>query len=487
MKVRTWLIITYLVVMLLPLAAAYGFFVLIQEWDRSKRIADTFELTQQIQGIEDGLQDPELYEMQPLSKLESKLPNRVSEAGVSLELYRSDAVRIYSSEATQQSIQQINRSQLMENLYQYDLSYHSLTVKKPVFENEQIIGVYELSLDRSEWVSGVESRRTWIVTAFIAFFITVYGVMIWLLQRKLNRPLNELMLGMSAFASKQKIVSFPTKRKDEIGQLMHHFEKMQTQIESAQAETKREQEEKQLMMASFSHDIKTPLTSLQAYAEALENEESLTPRERKDYMQIIKRKSVHLKGMIEDLTTYAKLQSNQYEMPLTKVDAEEFFEMVFEGYDELARQQHVTLIKEMNITGFCYMNAQHMIRYLDNLMSNALRYTQADGRIGLGVIGKDALLPEWVFQEAHSELEAFRNESALLLIQNDGPPISQAHIDSVLTPFYQGEQARTSDESKHAGLGLSIAKQIAEKHDGEMKLWSFEQRGTLIVMRFPQI
>ncbi|MCA0970531.1 HAMP domain-containing histidine kinase [Halobacillus litoralis] len=486
MKVRTWLVITYLIVMLLPLAAAYGFFVLIQEWDQSKRISDTFELTQQIQSLENELQHPDLYEMQPLEALELKLPDRVIEGDAELQLYRADAVRIYSSEASQQSIQQIDRSRLMENLYQYDLSYHALTVKKPVFEDEQIVGVYELSIDRSEWVTGVENRRTWVVTGFILFFIFVYATMIWLLQRKLNRPLKELMQGMSTFASKQRAVSFQYKRKDEIGQLMHHFEKMQEQIESAQAETKREQEEKQLMMASFSHDIKTPLTSLHAYAEALENEQSLSDSERRDYMQIIKRKSIHLKGMIEDLTTYAKLQSNQYEMPLTKVDAEEFFEMVFEGYDELARQQHIRLRKEITIDGSCKMNDQHMVRYLDNLMSNALRYTPADGTIGLGVIGCHAPLPEWIFEEAHAGLEDFRSQNALLIVQNDGPPISQEHIDSVLTPFYQGEQARTSHEAKHSGLGLSIAKQIAEKHNGEMKLWSFEQQGTVIAMRFPQ-
>lgn len=484
MKIRTWLIWTYLLVMLLPLAAGYGFFVFIQEWDQSKRISDTFELTEQMQSIEQHLQEPSFYEIQSLESLEARLPDAVTNGDASLELYRSDAVRIYSSEAEQQSIQQMERSQLMQGLYQYDLSYHTMTVKKPVFEEEQVIGVYELSIDRSDWVTGVENRRTWIITAFVVFFISIYALIIWLLQRKLNRPLNQLMKGMSIFAEEHTTVHFKDKKKDEIGELMHHFEKMQAQIESAQAETKREQEEKQLMMASFSHDIKTPLTSLQAYAEALQNEDTLTPEERLDYLHILKSKSIHLKGMIEDLTTYAKLQSSQYDMPLPKVDAEEFFEMVFEGYEELTRQQHIALYKEIDIDGFAYMNDHHMIRYLDNLMSNALRYTPEKGSIGLAAISPQASLPDWLFHPSVQVIDRFRGENALLLVQNDGPPISQEHVESVLTPFYQGEQARTSDQSKHSGLGLSIARRIAEKHGGELNLWSYEGKGTLIAMRF---
>ena len=188
--------------------------------------------------------------------------------------------------------------------------------------------------------------------------------------------------------------------------------------------------------------------------------------------------------MIEDLTTYAKLQSSQYDMPLPKVDAEEFFEMVFEGYEELTRQQHIALYKEIDIAGYAYMNDHHMIRYLDNLMSNALRYTPAKGSIGLAAISPQASLPDWLFHPSVQEIDRFRGENALLLVQNDGPPISQEHVESVLTPFYQGEQARTSDQSKHSGLGLSIARRIAEKHGGEMKLWSYEGKGTLIAMRF---
>ncbi|SES15965.1 Signal transduction histidine kinase [Gracilibacillus ureilyticus] len=482
MKIRTWLMISYLVVMLLPLVAAYGFFILVQEWDQSKRLADTLEIYEKIQSIEQALDNPKLYQVQPKSEIEAKLTEDVISPDTTIKLYRYDGVRVYDSSMDTVTIDQISRSQILQGLYQYDMEFGAFTVKKPVYQNDQIQGVYEISIDRSEWVHGVQLRRNLMIIGFLFLFILVYAVVIWMLHRKLHRPLKELMEGMSLFASGKKMIGFRHKKKDEIGQLMQHFTQMQEKIQAAQTAAKQEQEEKQLMMASFSHDIKTPLTSLQAYAEALQDEQGLSEKERKEYLQIIKNKSSHLKGMIEDLTIYAKLQSTQYHMELMTVDAEEFFDMLFEGYDELARQKQIHLEKWNLISGTCQMNDRQMVRYLDNLMSNALRYTPEGKAIGLAVFDKHQELPSWVFEEVREELDQFRADQAVLVVQNEGPAIQDT--ESVFTPFYQGEEARTSYQTKHTGLGLNIARRIAEKHHGEMKLWSFENKGTVIVMKF---
>ncbi|WP_208588577.1 HAMP domain-containing sensor histidine kinase [Gracilibacillus suaedae] len=482
MKIRTWLIISYLIVLLLPLAAAYGFFILVQEWNQSKELTDTFELYERIESMEEELQSPTLYQSSPGSEVEEQLSADVKATDINITLYRNDGLLIYQSDEENQTLMQVDRPKLFKNLYQYDLSYDSLTVKKPVYQDDQILGIYEVSVDRSEWVDGVQNRRNIMIIVSFSLFLMVYVVVIVMLNRKLNRPLNKLMRGMSIFSSTQKPIYFQDKKKDEIGQLMEHFEQMQEEIKAAQLQTKQEQEEKQLMMASFSHDIKTPLTSLQAYAEALQDEHSLTDKERKEYLQIMKNKSTHIKGMIEDLTLYAKLQSAQYDIELANVDGEEFFEMLFEGYDELARKHHVHLLKTNQVYGTCYMNDQQMVRYLDNLISNALRFTPQGKTIGLAAVNPLQPLPDWVFAEAKEDIDQFREDNGILLVQNDGPAIQDK--ESIFMPFFQGQDARTPDKTKNTGLGLNIAKRIAEKHQGEMKLWSLEHRGIVIVMTF---
>ncbi|WP_163582064.1 sensor histidine kinase [Gracilibacillus saliphilus] len=481
MKIRTWLIISYLIVLLLPLAAAYGFFILVQEWNQSKELTDSFELYERIESMEEELQSPTLYQNGP-GEVGNQLSAELKASDINIKLYRNDGLIIFRSDAEKQTLKQVDRQNLFKNLYQYDLSYDSLTIKKPVYQDDQILGIYEVSVDRSEWVDGVQNRRNMMIIVSFSLFLMVYVVVIVMLNRKLNRPLNKLMRGMSIFSSTQKPIYFQDKKKDEIGQLMEHFEQMQEEIKAAQLQTKQEQEEKQLMMASFSHDIKTPLTSLQAYAEALQDEHSLTDKERKEYLQIMKNKSTHIKGMIEDLTLYAKLQSAQYDIELPNVDAEEFFDMLFEGYDELARKHQVYLRKTNIVDGTCYMNDQQMVRYLDNLMSNALRFTPQGGTIGLAAVDPIQALPDWVFSEAKEDINQIREGKGILLVQNEGPEIQDK--ESIFMPFFQGEEARTSDKTKNTGLGLNIAKRIAEKHQGEMKLWSLEYRGTVIVMTF---
>ncbi|GEL77036.1 sensor histidine kinase [Tenuibacillus multivorans] len=489
MKIKTWLMLAFLIVMFLPIVCAYGFYILVQEWDESRRLVDTFELTEQIQSIESQLQLTDLYHVKPLEDFENQLSSDViHNENVTTKLYRADGVRVYHSDSDNHYMQQVDRSLLMKNLYQYDLSYDHLSVKKPVFDGETMVGVYDIDLARTEWVEGVESRRTMMIGMAVGLLILLYLALLWLLHRKLNRPLKDLMNGMSVFATKHKTVRFDHKKNDEIGQLMKHFEQMQEQIEASQKLAQKEQEEKQLMMASFSHDIKTPLTSLQTYAEALEEDEdeALTGEEKREYLQIIKNKTNHLKGLVDDLTTYAKLQSAQYEMELTEVDADEFFEMIFEGYDEIARQKNIRLLKQISINGHCEMNAQQMVRFVDNLMSNALRYTPGRRLIGMAVIGKEHELPDWIFPEIKKDVEAFSEDQAVLIVQNEGPSINDSQLNSILTPFYQIDDARTTDRDKNSGLGLSIAKMIADKHGGEMNIMSAEQ-GTLVMMRFNQM
>ncbi len=476
--------ITYLLVMILPLAGAYGFFLWVQEWNHEKRVADTFELTERIHELEASLQSVDWYERRPREEFNREWEAVTNDSDVAVKLFRSDGLMVYNSESNDLRIEP--RQSLLQGLYHYDLSFQSLSVKKPVFVDGEIKGIYDIRIDRSEWVEGVKNRRIGILALSGVLFLLIYSGVLWMLHRKWNLPLKRLISGMDRFADYQTTVRFPDKKKDELGQLMTHFESMQEQVEAANRETVREQEEKQLMMASFSHDIKTPLTSLQTYAEALQGE-GLTEQERKEYLQILAGKSNHLKGLIEDLTTFAKFQSSSYEMERPEVDAEEFFDMLFEGYDEMARARGVLFLKEERIEGTVRMSAREMIRYLDNLMSNALRYTPEGKTIFAAVLGEKEPLPGWVFPEAAEEMFQERKGRALLLVQNEGPAIAEQQLESVLKPFYQGEASRTSDDGKQSGLGLSIAHMIAESHEGEMKLWSVPGRGMIIAMLFNQV
>ncbi|QST00894.1 HAMP domain-containing histidine kinase [Pontibacillus sp. ALD_SL1] len=484
MKIRTWLMGTYLLVMILPLAAAYGFYLLLTQWDGQQSLVDSFELTSEIQAIEEQLDDPSLYNVQPREEIEDQLGSVSKRDDLQINLYRSDGLYVYRSDDPEHMMMLQDKSQVLKNLYQYDFSYQTVSVKKPVFQNEMMRGIYEIQLKRTDWIEGVEERRMWVLMTLGVFFLTLYSFVIWLLHKRFTRPLKQLMTGMEEFASTQKPTMFQRKKQDEIGNLMKHFERMQMDIEEAQEKTKKAQLEKQTMIASLSHDIKTPLTSVRAYAEALTDETSLSQEERQTYGRTLIAKTHYLQEMIEDLTTFAQLQSAGYHFERSPVDGLEFIEMLFEGYEEQLHQQSIRLHKENQFHGTYCMNDRQMIRVMDNLINNASRYTPHHGTIWMGAYDTSTSLPDWIFEDVKEDLYSWREGKSMILVQNEGTTIQTDQLEKIFTPFYQGDPARSKQEDMNSGLGLSIAKMIVERHNGRMSAWSAEGKGTVFTMTF---
>src|SRR5699024_3383047 len=153
------------------------------------------------------------------------------------------------------------------------------------------------------------------------------------------------------------------------------------------------------MIASVSHDLKTPLTSIKAYAESSQKEQ-LTKAEVAQYKQVIVEKSEFMQHMLDDLLTYTLLQSPSYKIERVEVDGTEFFDMLLSGYGPLVKSHHIHLQKKVLVTGNYYVNPQQMIRVVDNLMSNAVKYTPAERSIYLMAISEGEL-PNWLLNTIH--------------------------------------------------------------------------------------
>src|SRR5699024_9050657 len=184
---------------------------------------------------------------------------------------------------------------------------------------------------------------------------------------------------------------------DEIGELKRHFYDMRTQIEEAQNLVKQEQEDKEYTVATISHDLKTPLTSIIAYTESLEYGDDLTSEEQKQYREIIMEKSDFMKQMLDDLLTHTLLQSTTYELDFVTVDGEEFFDMIISDYEALAEEKQITLMSENHVKGDFEVSPKQMMRVADNLMSNAIHHTTVKGKIWLSTFSEKADIPSWLF------------------------------------------------------------------------------------------
>lgn len=228
-----------------------------------------------------------------------------------------------------------------------------------------------------------------------------------------------------------------------------HIEELAELLNTLLKERKKERadyQKKEQMIAdiytNLSHDIRTPLTSLDGYFQLLE--ETQEENDRKRYIQIIQERIESLKEMLEELFTYTKLQNGTYELKLEPQNVGQILkETVFSYYDDWAEQGISPQFEITEEPVWIRGNKQALRRTIQNIIKNGLDHGNKKIRIQLS-----------------------RNEKQMeLVFQNKIEPGEQIDISRVFERFYKADKARSKSST---GLGLSTAKGFVEKMHGEI-------------------
>lgn len=480
MKIKTWLLTSYLIVMILPLVMAYLLFAWIQSYNNEQKVKEFFTASTEVANLKSVLDNSELYQV----KIDRPEVDALSNEQLSIILYNRKGVVLYASNPIYAQSYPFSREQLYENLYSLNQGFRTYSYKQPVFEGNEIVGFFQIELAREAWLAGVTDRTWLIILIFASTFILLYVLVVILLNRKLNVRLSDLQDEMAAFAKGMQIKETITKN-DEIGELKEHFYSMKNQIDAARTIIEKEQQMKEYMIATISHDLKTPLTSIRAYAESLEVNINLTSEEQSEYRKVIVEKSEFMKQMIDDLLTYTLLQSPTYELEFVQVEGQEFFEMLVSDYRPLCKEKRIILHDSSDVKGIFEVNPRQMIRVADNLMSNAIQHTNVNGKIWISALSAVTRKPDWLFDFVKNTIEFNFHGFVYLIVQNQGEGIERKKMEQVFNPLYQVDEARNKSDSRGTGLGLSITKQIIEKHGGKIQIFSKERIGTCVICQLP--
>ena len=466
--------------MVLPLASAYYLFASTLKLHNDEKVEEYYEVHEEIQTLKPVLLEKDLYDPETSKQQLDEWTNDQT----AIKLFNKDGYTLYSSKAHSKQLM-IKRDNLYKNLYELQQGLRAYTYKEPVLENGNVVGVYEITIARDEFVETVANRSLFVTTIFILSFIAIYVVVAIVVHNRLNKRLTGLMNEMSAFASGY---TYPETRtvNDEIGELKSHFYHMRQQITDAQTAIKTEQKDKEFMVAAISHDLKTPLTSIKAYAEALESPENLTNVEREQYRQVIMEKSDFMKQMLDDLLTHTLLQSQTYELDTVTVDGEEFFDMIISDYEALCEEKELTLTTENSVTEEYDVNPKQLMRMADNLMMNAIQHTPNGGTVWLGTFSAADNIPIWLFDYVQQTYSFDTAEYMYLVVQNEGLGIDEANKTYLFNPLYQVDQARSKRDAHGTGLGLSVSQTIIEKHGGTIEVCSKINHGACFICAIPK-
>jgi two-component system OmpR family sensor kinase/two-component system sensor histidine kinase BaeS len=295
-------------------------------------------------------------------------------------------------------------------------------------------------------------RRSLVVAGAVAGAAAV-GVSIFLAHR-LARPLNRLNRAVQYLASGETSEAIPVESGDEIGQLTGSFNAMAAAL--AQQKHLRRQ-----MVADIAHELRTPLSVMQLDLEALQDGLH-SPAEA---AQSLRAELDALTRLVEDLRTLSLAEAGAIQFELEEIDLNLFLQRVADTWQTQAQSQQIKLKADIapNLPSI-QADSGRLAQALNNLLSNALRYTPAGGLITLGGQAGPGQVLIWV--------------------ADTGPGIAAQELSSIFERFYRVDRARGRDTGG-SGLGLAIAKQWVLLHGGHLWAESEVGQGTQFFISLP--
>jgi signal transduction histidine kinase len=253
-------------------------------------------------------------------------------------------------------------------------------------------------------------------------------------------------------------VRAPVQGNDELASLATTFNDMASQLQAADLKQRELERLRSDLIAWVGHDLQTPLASIRAILEALADRVVDDPDNIQRYLQMAQRDVRSLSLLIDDLFQMAQLDAGGLQLDLAPNSLSDLVSDTLESFSALAAQKTIHLSGEVAPdVDPVRMDAARIGRVLNNLVSNALRFTPAGGAV---------------------VVQARRDGSRVVVsISDTGEGIDPADLPHVFDQFYRGEKSR-SRATGGAGLGLAIAQGIVKAHGGEISADSQPGQGT---------
>jgi signal transduction histidine kinase len=242
---------------------------------------------------------------------------------------------------------------------------------------------------------------------------------------------------------------------------------MAERIEHEMTLRKKSESDRKRLILDISHDLKNPLSSIQGYSELCLNKQDLSRPEQNQYLQIIHQNSKRANLLLTELFELSQMDSPDFTMSTKKTDLCEYL-----------RLECGKLISQLDAAGFSYdfdipdnciyvmMDASRFTRILQNLAENAIRYNPKGTTISVSLKEQSGI--------------------AVICFNDDGLGIPEPLAEDIFKPFVRTDKSRNS-QTGGSGLGLSIAKKIAQAHKGDLKLSPDTDKGSKFIITIPII
>ena len=288
--------------------------------------------------------------------------------------------------------------------------------------------------------------------ALVLSLVIAFGIARWIAD-----PLQRVVAASRQMPARQA-AAIPLKGPHEVQALTRAFNEMTTRVQASQ-KSQRD------FVANVSHELKTPLTSIQGFAQAILDGTADTAEARQQAARVIHDEAGRMHRMVLDLLDLARLEAGTADFQRAPVDLPALLNSVVEKFTPQAKKAGINLHVQAPVLPPLTGDGDRLAQVFTNLVDNALKFTPAGGQVSLHASQAD--------------------DGVEISVTDSGIGISSAEIAHIFDRFYQADPARKGGEKHGAGLGLAIVKEIVQAHGGTISVHSAPGEGSTFTVRLP--
>lgn len=289
----------------------------------------------------------------------------------------------------------------------------------------------------------------------LILIIVISIIFVGVSTRYIVKPITKLTDATKTLSKGKFNIALNLKRRDEIGVLARNFSQMAKNLEQLE-------EMRQEFVSNVSHEIQSPLASIQGFAQTLQSKE-LSEEQRQSYLSIIEDESRRMSLLSKQLLTLASLDKEENILEKDYFDVSEQIKQILFMIEYSWRQKEIAIDMQLSPT-FIYADQKLLHQVWTNLLTNSIKFTDYGGTISIHI-----------YQDG---------DKCHIEVKDSGIGISEKDLAHIFTRFYKVDKARSRKDGS-SGLGLAITKKIIDLHDGEIMVESVFGKGSTFHVFLP--
>ena len=318
---------------------------------------------------------------------------------------------------------------------------------------------------RLMFASDHDLRLAAVLLIFAGGIATALG---YFLATAVTEKIQRVERAAAALAAGEQDVRVEVVGSDELARLSVTFNQMAARLAAAERSRRETEQLRRNLLAWVGHDLRTPLSSMQALVEALADGIVIEPREVQRYLRTLQRDTASLSALIDDLFEMAQIEAGGLHLDRQPLSLADLISDTLESFALVAQERDVALAGSADPQmDPVLVDAGLVGRVLTNLVGNGVRHTPAGGTVAVTA----------------RQLE----DGVRVDVFDSGPGIPTEDLAQVFVQFYRGEQSRSRADGGGSGLGLAIAQAVVEAHGGTIGVENRAEGGARFYFVLPSV